>query len=134
MKKTDKKEGSNSPNQESGLNREMAGNNTQCKIICVSDSATSTGGKESESEGDELNHKTSKREQRRILRQDIMIWRFFVDITRNGIGMNVELGNSLILFHQNIKGLSSKIPEFISLLTLDGINPQFLCFSEHPIL
>lgn len=48
--------------------------------------------------------------------------------------MNVELDNSLKLFHQNIKGLSSKIPEFISLLPLDSINPQFLCLSEHPIL
>jgi len=56
-------EGSNSPSQESGLNRELAGNNNRCKIISVSDSVTSTGGKESESqsEGDELNHKTSKR-------------------------------------------------------------------------
>jgi len=42
-----------------------------------------------------------------------------------------ELDNSLIPVHQNIKGLSSKISEFISLLTLDNINPQFLCFSEH---
>ena len=59
-----------------------------------------------------------------------------MDITHNGIGMNVELDNSQILFCQNIKGLSStrKINEFISLLTLDIINPQFLCFSKHPIL
>jgi hypothetical protein len=54
-------EGSNSPIQESGLNRELAGNNDQCKIISVSDSVTSTGGKESESEGEDLNQKTSKR-------------------------------------------------------------------------
>jgi hypothetical protein len=54
-------EGSNSPSQESVLNRELAENNNQCKIISVSDSVTSTGSKESESEGDELNHKTSKR-------------------------------------------------------------------------
>jgi len=40
-------EGRNSPSQESGLNRELAGNNNQC------DSVRSTGGKESESEGDE---------------------------------------------------------------------------------
>ena len=51
-------EGSNSPSQESVLNRELAGNNNQCTIISVSDSVTSTGSKESESEGDELNHKT----------------------------------------------------------------------------
>ena len=39
----------------------MAGSNNQCKVISVSDSVTSTGGKESKSEGVELNHKTSKR-------------------------------------------------------------------------
>jgi hypothetical protein len=39
-------EGRNSPSQESGLNRELAQNNNQC------DTVTSTGGKESESEGD----------------------------------------------------------------------------------
>ena len=56
-------EGIYSPSQESGLNRQLAGNNNRCKIISVSDSVTSTGGKESESEseGDELNYKTSKR-------------------------------------------------------------------------
>jgi len=54
-----------------------------------------------------------------------------MDITDNGIGKNEELGDSLILVHQNVRGLSSKISEFISLLTLDNINPQFLCFSEH---
>jgi hypothetical protein len=36
-----------------------------------------------------------------------------------------------MLVHQNVRGLSSKISEFISLLTLDNVNPQFLCFSEH---
>ena len=48
-----------SPSQESGWNRELAGNNNQCKAISVSDSVTSTGGKESESEseGDELQHR-----------------------------------------------------------------------------
>ena len=56
-------EGRNSPSQESGLNRELAGNNNQCKVISVSDTVTSTGGKESESEseGDELKHRASKR-------------------------------------------------------------------------
>jgi exonuclease III len=53
-----------------------------------------------------------------------------MDITHNGIGMNEELDDSLILVHQNIRGLSSKISEFTSVLTLDNINPQFLCFSE----
>jgi len=33
--------------QESGLNRGLAGNNNQCKVISVSDTVTSTGGKES---------------------------------------------------------------------------------------
>jgi len=54
-------EGRNSPSQESGLKRELAGNNNQCKVISVSDSVTSTGGKESESEGDKLKHRTFKR-------------------------------------------------------------------------
>jgi hypothetical protein len=54
-----------------------------------------------------------------------------MDITHNSVGMNVELDNSLILVHQNIRGLSSKIDEFISMLALDSNNPQFLCFSEH---
>ena len=54
-----------------------------------------------------------------------------MDITHNGIGKNEELGDSLILVHQNVIGLSSKISVFVSLLTLDNINPQFLCFSEH---
>ena len=47
-------EGRNSPSQESGLNRELAGNNKQCDLV------TGTGSKESESEGDELKHKASK--------------------------------------------------------------------------
>jgi len=58
MKKTEtseaQKEGRNSPSQESGLNRELAGNNNQCDLV------TSAGSKESESEGDELKHKASK--------------------------------------------------------------------------
>ena len=53
-----------------------------------------------------------------------------MDITHKGIGMNEELDDSLILVHQNMRGFSSKISEFTSLLTLDNINPQFLCFSE----
>ena len=61
------------PSQESGLNRELAGNNYQYIVISVSDSVTSTGGKESESEGDELKHRASKK-QRRILVQDMVIF------------------------------------------------------------
>jgi len=90
-------EGSNSPSQESVLNRELAWNNNQCKIISVSDSVTSTGSKESksESEGDELNHKTSKRTMKNTRSR---FGDFFMDITHNGIGMTVELDNSPILF------------------------------------
>jgi hypothetical protein len=56
-------EGRKSPSQESGLNRELAGNNNQCNVISVSDSVASTGGKEgkSEREGNELQHRASKR-------------------------------------------------------------------------
>ena len=58
-------EGRNSRSQESSLNKKLTGNNKQCTVISVSDSMTSTGGKdsegESESEGDELKHRASKR-------------------------------------------------------------------------
>jgi len=46
-------EGRNSSSQESGLNRELAGNNNQCDLV------TSTESKESE--GDELKHRALKR-------------------------------------------------------------------------
>ena len=48
-------------------------------------------------------------------------------INHNGIGMNDELDCSLILVHQNI-GLSSKIYELNSLLTLYNINPYPTAF------
>jgi hypothetical protein len=84
---------------------------------------------ESESEGDKLKHKASK-----ITKKNTRsIYSDFMDITHNGIGMNEELDDSLIFVHQNIRGLSSKISEFTSLLTLDYTNSQFLCFSEHHI-
>jgi hypothetical protein len=56
-------EGRNSPCKESGLNKELASNNNQCKVKSVRDSMTNTAGKESksESEGDQLKHKASKR-------------------------------------------------------------------------
>ena len=57
-----------------------------------------------------------------------------MDITQNDGGMNVKLDNSLILVHQNIRGLSNELTEFISLLSMENINPQFLCFSEHHML
>ena len=41
------------------------------------------------------------------------------------------MDESLILIHQNIRGISSKINEFTSTLTLEHINPQITCFSEH---
>jgi hypothetical protein len=56
-------EGRNSPSQESGLNKKLTGNYNQCKVTSASDSVTSTGGKESESESEvgELKHRASKR-------------------------------------------------------------------------
>jgi hypothetical protein len=54
-------EGRNSPSQERGLNRELAGNNNQSKVISVRESETSTGGREGESEGDEVKHRASKK-------------------------------------------------------------------------
>jgi len=41
------------------------------------------------------------------------------------------MDESLILIHQNIRGLPSKINEFTSMLTLVHTNPQVICFSEH---
>jgi hypothetical protein len=50
-----------------------------------------------------------KKEQRRILGQNMVgffLFCFvFVDLTHTGVGMNVELDDSLILVHQNM-GLS----------------------------
>ena len=36
-------------------------------------------------------------------------------MTHNGIGKNEELDNSLILVRQNVKGLSSKISQFVNI-------------------
>ena len=56
------KEVRNSPSHESDLNKELAGHNKQCIKHGESDSASSLGGKESESEnGDDLMHRASKR-------------------------------------------------------------------------
>ena len=66
-----------------------------------------------------------QKEQRRILGQDMVIF-----CGHNSLRYE-ELDDSLILVHQNIRDLSSKISEFTILLTLDNINPQSLCFSEH---
>ena len=57
-----------------------------------------------------------------------------MDITQNDGGMNVNVVNSLTLVHQNIRGLSNKLTEFVNTLSLENINPQFLCFSEHHML
>jgi hypothetical protein len=38
--------------------------------------------------------------------------------------------NSLQIFHQNIRGLSSKTDELVNPLKIDNINPHVLCFSE----
>ena len=59
---------------------------------------------------------------------------FFMDITQNDGGTNVNPVNSLTLVHQNIKGLSNELTEFVNMLSLENINPQFLCFSEHHML
>jgi hypothetical protein len=70
-------EGSNSPSQESGLNRELSGNNSQYKIISVSDSGTSTGGKEGKVKVKvkEMNLIIKhQKEQRKILGQDLVIF------------------------------------------------------------
>lgn len=52
-------------------------------------------------------------------------------MTQKDEGVNEKMGTSLILVHQNIGGLASKFTEFSSLLCMENINPQFLCFSEH---
>jgi hypothetical protein len=64
----------------------------------------STAGKdgESESEGDELKHRASKRTKKNT---GSICGDFFIDITHNGIETNEELNDSLILVHQNM-GLS----------------------------
>ena len=45
----------------------------------------------------------------------------------------VDISNSLQIFHQNIRGLSSKTLECVNSLETDNINPQILCFSEHHV-
>jgi hypothetical protein len=62
---------------------------------------TSTGGKESESEGDELKHRASKRTKKNTRSR---YGDFFIYITHNGIGKNEELDDLLILVHQNVRG------------------------------
>jgi hypothetical protein len=44
---------------------------------------------------------------------------------------NVDLSNSLHIFHQNVRGLRSKSDELINSFEADNINPHILCFSEH---
>jgi hypothetical protein len=44
---------------------------------------------------------------------------------------NVDLSNSLYIFHQNVRGLRSKSEELINSLVTDNINPHIPCFSEH---
>jgi hypothetical protein len=59
--------GGNNPSQESWLNSELAGNNNQCDITSVSDSVTSTGNKDHEGGGNELNQRTSKRTKKNTM-------------------------------------------------------------------
>jgi hypothetical protein len=44
---------------------------------------------------------------------------------------NTDLGISLTVTHQNIRGLSNKNDELICSLTTNQINPHIICFSEH---
>jgi len=44
---------------------------------------------------------------------------------------NVDLSNSLYIFHQNIRGLRSKSDELILSFEIDNIHPHKLCLSEH---
>jgi hypothetical protein len=44
---------------------------------------------------------------------------------------SVKFNKPLILIHQNIRGLISKIYEIIVSLNVDKISPQVVCFSEH---
>jgi hypothetical protein len=44
---------------------------------------------------------------------------------------NVDLSNSLQIFHQNVRGLRSKSDELIHAFEIDNLNPHVLCFSEH---
>jgi exonuclease III len=57
-----------------------------------------------------------------------------MDITPQEVKEDEEMDESLILIHQNIRGLSSKINEFTSKLTLVNINPQVICFSVHHMM
>ena len=52
-------------------------------------------------------------------------------MTQKDEGVDEKVSTSLILVHQNITGLASKFTEFSSLLCMENINLQFLCFSEH---
>jgi len=54
-----------------------------------------------------------------------------MDVMPRGVREDEEMDESLLLIHQNIRGLSNKINEFTSMLTLEHINPQVICFSEH---
>jgi exonuclease III len=57
-----------------------------------------------------------------------------MDVTPRGVKEDEEMDESLILIHQNIRGLLSKINEFANMLALEHINPQVICFSEHHML
>jgi exonuclease III len=43
----------------------------------------------------------------------------------------VDSSTSLHIFHQNIRGLRSKIDELINSFEIDNINPHILCFTKH---
>jgi hypothetical protein len=54
-----------------------------------------------------------------------------MDVNLWGVKGDEEMDESLLLIHQNIRCLTSKINDFTSMLTLEHINPQIICFSEH---
>jgi hypothetical protein len=54
-----------------------------------------------------------------------------MDIAYHFSGSFDKFKKSLILVHQNIRGLISKTDEITVSLSLDKMSPQVLCFSEH---
>jgi len=54
-----------------------------------------------------------------------------MNIMPRSVKQDEETDDSLALIHQNIRGLPNKINEFTGMLTLEHINPQVICFSEH---
>jgi hypothetical protein len=49
-------------------------------------------------------------------------------------GSNVKTDSSLIHVQQNIRGTVSKTRDIIGSFSMDKINPQVFCFTEHHVL